>query len=297
MNILITGGAGFIGSHLVERLKDDNKIFIIDNLSAGKIINIGPFLSENVIFKPFDVLEDLDRLFEEYKFDVVYNIMASKKNICLKDPLKDCDVNAKGTLNLLMHCHRHKVKKIVHASTGSVYGKNDGLLTEDSPTNPNSFYGVSKLAGERYVQMYNNELGLDTTILRFFHVYGPRQESGQFGGVIAIFNKLILEDKPITIFGTGNQIRSFTHVNDVVECCVRSITNSLSYGQVYNVASSMKITLNEMIDQLEAFYNKKVIRNYQDWVFGDIKDFIVSNAKIRYHLNVEFNQNLNFNNL
>ena len=295
-NILVTGGAGFIGSHLVKRLsKQGHNIVIVDNLSAGKVANIESLLTENVVFYPYCITERvfMEDLFKSYAFDTVYNMMASKKNICLKDPVKDCDVNAKGVLNLMMLCKEYGVKKVVHASTGSVYGEFKGqTTTEESPTLPNSFYGISKLAGEKYVQMFHDEFGLDTTVLRFYHVYGKGQDSGTYGGVIAIFNKLIAEGKPITIFGDGEQIRSFTHVSDVVECCIQAAELVGTDGQIYNVASGMKISINEMIDVLEKHHGKKVERIYKDWLVGDIKQFIVSNAKIKAHMFIDFKTKL-----
>ena len=185
--IVVTGGAGFIGSHLCEKLVElGADVHSVDNYSSGKKENIS-FLQKNDNFTSHDVditdREACESIIEGC--DIVFNNAASKKNICLIDPQKDLLVNGGGTLNLLELSVKHKVGKFVHASTGSVYGEPTIFpSTEEHPFNPVSYYGVSKLAGERYVDTFNHLYGLDTTILRYFHVYGPRQESNEFGGVV-----------------------------------------------------------------------------------------------------------------
>ncbi|MCB0356118.1 MAG: SDR family NAD(P)-dependent oxidoreductase, partial [Bdellovibrionales bacterium] len=204
--VIVTGGAGFIGSHLCEELVHlGAEVHSVDNFSSGKEINI-QFLKGHSNFYSHDVditnKEALDQIMQGV--DIVFNNAASKKNICLMDPHRDLEVNAGGTLNLLELSMKHSVKKFIHASTGSVYGEPYIFpTTESHPYNPVSYYGVSKLAGERYVNTFNHLYGLNTTILRYFHVYGPRQESNEFGGVVSIFLRNILEKKDLTIFGDG----------------------------------------------------------------------------------------------
>ena len=150
--------------------------------------------------------------------EVVFHEAASKKTICLNDPRRDLEINAKGTFNFLELSMKYKIKKFVHASTGSVYG--EALYSpqdENHPSITTSYYGVSKLAGEKYVKVFEHLYELDTTVLHYFHVYGPRQESSNVGDVVSIFLRLMLAGKPITIFGDGTQQRSFTFVKDVVK--------------------------------------------------------------------------------
>ena len=286
--IIVTGAAGFIGSTLVETIlnKYDIPVIGIDDLSAGKQKNIDRlkrcFGSECFTFRQIDITdrESLEKLFWESKPAVVFHQAASKKNICLKDPHRDLEVNGGGTLNLLELSRQYQVEKFIHASTGSVYGENSGTITEESPLAPVSFYGVSKLAGGRYVAMFHNQYGLNTTILRYFHVYGKHQDNTQdMGGVIAIWIRLLKEGKPIIIHGSGNQIRSFTHVSDIVK------TNLMAYerqndtaGKVYNVASGIKINLHEALHTIAQEMDiKKITIEYEPELPGDIRKFDVNN--------------------
>ncbi len=292
--VLVTGGAGFIGSHLCETLvKSGANVISLDDYSAGKEVNIA-FLKEysnfTAVSKDICDVEGMDELFEGT--EVVFNNAASKKNICLIDPQRDLRVNAGGTLNLLQFAIKHKVKKFVHASTGSVYGEPFVFpTTESHPLKPVSYYGVSKLAGERYVDVFANLYNLDMTILRYFHVYGPRQESNEFGGVVSIFMRNLLEGKDITIFGDGNQIRSFTYVKDLVQANLAVATNPKAKGKVYNTASGIKVSINE----LATFLVDRMAKNtgnikYGPPLIGDIMNFDVSNASIKDDLNINFEE-------
>ncbi len=282
---LVTGGAGFIGSHIVEELLETGiEVIAIDNLCAGKLINLEPFM-DNPKFKfvECDVtdFQSLEKCFDGV--DLVFHEAASKKNVCLKDPRKDLLVNGGGTFNILELVRDKKVKKLVHASTGSVYGEAVVVpQTEDHPLAPVSYYGVSKLAGERYVDTFVHLYDIDATILRYFHVYGPRQESGEFGGVIAIFARQLLNGMRPTIFGDGTQERSFTYVKDVVNANLFAAVNPDTKGQVYNCASGLNITVGEMCDSLRKLFDREdLLPEYLDWTIGDIKKFEISNKKIR----------------
>ena len=270
MKCLVTGGAGFIGSHICEYLAGEgHEVISVDNYVTGKRENH----VAGVKYIEADVLDALDEVM--HGVDVIYNNAASKKTVCLKDPRKDLDTNAKGTFNLLELAVKHKVKRFVHASTGSVYGEPQyAPQDERHPLNPVSYYGVSKLAGERYVEVYRKMYRLSTTILRYFHVYGPRQDSSGEGGVVAIFADRIKRGKPITIFGTGDQERSFTYVGDVVKA------NMVAGEGVYNVASGRQFTLKQLIRAIEMITGKKAKIRYDKWQAGDIREFDVCNRKI-----------------
>jgi len=284
MKCLVTGVAGFIGSHIAERLiKEGHEVYGIDDMSAGYRKN----LPEGVKFLMADITNKahMDWFFKDHEIDVIFHNAASKKTVCLEDPLRDTEVNAKGTLRLLGYAQLQGCK-FIHASTGSVYG--EAVIQPQSeihPTNPTSFYGVSKLAGEKYVQMFHEQFGLDTTILRYFHVYGERQEDNEFGGVVAIFKKAHAMNMPIIIYGDGTQQRSFTHVDDVVEANIASMINPIAKGQIYNCASGLNYTVHElaiMIGIPEAHIS------FKDWVIGDIKVFDIDNSNIKHDLTMEF---------
>ena len=279
MKAIVTGGAGFIGSHIVDRLINlGAKVIIIDDLSSGK--------KENINSKAKLVEADIAYVWEWWarefeKADVIFHNAASKKNICLQDPGRDLRVNGGGALNLLQLAKKYKVKKFIHASTGSVYGDVVGKITETTCANPVSYYGISKLAGENYVRYFSNTHGLNTTILRYFHVYGERQEDNpDLGGVVAIFKKQIAEGKAITIHGSGEQERLFTHVEDIAEANIR-VMNTPG-GDIYNCAASKTVTINQLAKKLGA----KEIKHASPLI-GDIFSFKISTRKIE-KLGVKF---------
>lgn len=283
---LVTGGAGFIGSHVCEELvKNGITTISLDNYIAGKRNNIDHLNRYKNFSEVICDIRDKEELMKHLRgVDVIFHQAASKKTVCLVNPQKDLEINAKGTLNLLQLANQLHVKKFVHASTGSVYG--EAIVTpqdENHPLNPVSFYGVSKLAGEKYVSFFNKVHGLDTTILRYFHVYGPRQEFNDFGGVVAIFVRNLLQGERPTIFGSGAQERSFTYVKDVAWANILSAVTSKARGETYNCASGIKVTIQELCDLvIEAFGKKGKIKPiYKDWVYGDIKKFDINNQKIR----------------
>lgn len=282
---IVTGGAGFIGSHLCEELVIRGfNVVSIDNYSAGKKENL-KHLKKYKNFKEVNCdvtdFKKLDHYFKDV--DLVFHNAAAKKNICLKDPRKDLKVNGEGTFNMLQLAVKHKVKKFVHASTGSVYGEAIYVPQDEKhPTNPVSFYGVSKLAGEKYVQIHQRLFGLNTTILRYFHVYGPRQEYNEFGGVVAIFVENLFSGKTPIIFGSGKQERSFTYVKDVVKANLIVASKAETEGKIYNCASSIKVTVNDLCHAVLKHFGKEDIKPiYQEWLIGDIKTFDIDNSKIK----------------
>jgi len=285
---IVTGGAGFIGSHICEELLNRHmayQVVSIDNMVAGKVSNIA-LLSKhsNFIQINSDVTDKhaLSEIFDRYPPDIIFHNSASKKNISLNEPMRDLSVNAGGTFNMLELANDWGVDRFVHASTGSVYGEGVVLpQTEQHPLNPTSYYGVSKLAGERYVQVFHELYGLPTTILRYFHVFGPRQEfDPQLGGVVSIFANQILSKKPIVIHGNGVQERSFTYVKDVVNANFFVAKTKETNGQVYNCASGINVTVKELADMIMELTHFTVPIKYDDWLVGDIKKFQVSNKKL-----------------
>lgn len=294
---LVTGGAGFIGSHLVEELVKMGVYTIsLDNYFAGKHENIAHLnRHDNFQEEECDIL-DIRKLDELFKgVEVVFHQAASKKTICLNNPRLDLDINAKGTFNLLELSIKYGVKKFMHASTGSVYGEAQYYpQDENHPLNPTSYYGASKLAGEKYVGIFNHLYGLNTSVLRYFHVYGPRQESSKVGGVVSIFVRKLLNNEPITIYGDGTQQRSFTYVKDVVKANIFAATNPKSSGKVFNCASGIKVTINELAQYVSRALNISTpVINYEDWMVGDIKVFDIDNQLIVNTLGLNFMTDFN----
>ncbi len=296
---LVTGGAGFIGSHLCEALVAAGcEVISFDDYSAGKAWNLRTLAT----LKGFTEVHGDIRSGPDLEpwlargIDFVFHNAASKKNICLRDPARDLSVNASGTLNLLQLAVKHNVKKFVHASTGSVYGEPKILPTDEThPLDPVSYYGVSKLAGEKYVLTFATLHRLDATVLRYFHVYGPRQESNQFGGVVAIFLRNVLQGRDVTIFGDGSQVRSLTWVGDVVQANLLAAVSERTRCEVYNCGSGIRVSVQEIaekaINVADALGLARPRIVYADWQIGDILDFDISNAKIRAHLDMRFATN------
>jgi nucleoside-diphosphate-sugar epimerase len=276
---LVTGGAGFIGSHICEEVLNQGKqVVCVDNLVAGKHQNIQFFANPNFTFIKKDIV---DLSVEEFKgVDVVFNNAASKCTVCRDDPKKDLLVNAWGAWNVF-HCARESnVKKVVHASTGSVLnGK------------PKSFYGVSKLAGEAYLRAFKDYWGdFNYTVLRYYHVFGSRQESSDKGGVIPIFIRRLLQDQPLVIFGDGKQVRHFTSVKDVVNANFLVAENAGANCEDYEVLSNVTITILDLAHLLQKLLDVKTEIQFQPRRLGDIEKFNVNNEKLMA-LGFQFNPN------
>lgn len=283
---LVTGGAGFIGSHIVEELlKLGVETISIDNYFAGKRENLAGLGPCELLQEVECDVTDYDTLKRYFKgVEIVFHEAASKKTICLNDPRRDLEINGKGTFNVLELARDFGVKKVIHASTGSVYGEARYMpQDEEHPLNPTSYYGVSKLAGEKYVKAFAHLYGMDVTVLRYFHVYGPRQESSDVGGVVPIFIRRLLNGQPPIIFGDGTQQRSFTYVKDVVRANLLVAAHPDAKGGVFNCASGIKITIGELAHRLIRLcgYAGQLEPLYQDWTPGDIKVFDISNRKLR----------------
>lgn len=283
---LVTGGAGFIGSHIVEELLNEGlEVVSIDNYFAGKKENLAEF--HNIYgdkLKEVDCdVTDYDELKEYFDgVDIVFHEAASKKTICLRDPRKDLLINGTGTFNVLELARDFGVKKVVHASSGSVYGEARYFpQDENHPVNPTSYYGVSKLAGEKYARAFCDLYDMDCTILRYFHVYGPRQENSDVGGVVSIFGRRVLDGLPPIIFGDGTQQRSFTYVKDVVAINKLVAMSEGTRGETYNCASGINVTVGELAQKVKEYFGRGDLpTEYQEWTVGDIKTFDVSNEKI-----------------
>lgn len=244
LKVLVTGGAGFIGSHLVDRLvQEGNEVIVIDNLSTGKRKQV----NKKAQFYKMDIRSTrIERVFRKERPVIVVHL-AAQMNVRLstEDPGFDADVNILGTLNLLEHAVKNGVRKVTFASSGgAVYGEQEVFPAGESHrTDPLSPYGISKLAGEKYLAYYTNTTGLRHVALRFGNVYGPRQEPEGEAGVVAIFSKIMLEGGQPIINGTGKQTRDFIYVDDVVEAIMVTLGEDIQ--GIFNVGTGQESTVNE----------------------------------------------------
>src|SRR4030067_654229 len=249
MNILITGGAGFIGSNAADRfIREGHQVIVVDNLTTGKLKNLNP----KAKFYKIDIKnrEGLEGIFKENKIDII-NHHAAQMDVrkSVDDPIYDADVNILGSLNLLQLAVKHKIKKFIFASTGgAVYGEQDYFPADEKhPQNPLSPYGISKLSLEKYLYFYKITYNLDYTILRYANVYGPRQDPHGEAGVVAIFiQKMLNKEQPI-INGNGEQTRDFVYVGDVVEANILAMENNpeLDSGtdNIFNIGTSIETSV------------------------------------------------------
>jgi UDP-glucose 4-epimerase len=266
--ILVTGGAGFIGSHIVDKLmEEDFAVTVIDNLHTGSLANIDRHLDKkNFSFVKGDI-RDINLVRKTLKdIDVVFHEAAlASVTFSVKDPILTNQVNVEGTLNLLKASCDLGVKRFVFASSAAVYGKNNSpQKKEDDNLNPTSPYGVSKLAAEKYVQIFQQLYGIETVCLRYFNVYGPRQRvdiHGSYGGVISIFINRILENMPPIINGDGEQTRDFVYADDIVEANLLAMKSKNGKGEALNIATSKKTSINQIAKILKRLMNKEDLEN------------------------------------
>ena len=242
--ILVTGGAGFIGSHLVDRLiQEGNEVVVVDNLSTGKRKNV----NKKAQFYKMDIQSKrIERVFRNERPLIVVHLAAQMSvRHSTDDPGFDAQVNILGTINVLEHAVRQGVRKVTFASSGGVvYGEQEIFpASESHRTEPLSPYGISKLAGEKYLAYYANATGLRYVALRFANVYGPRQDSEGEAGVVAIFSKQMLDGGQPIVNGTGKQTRDFIYVDDVVEAIL--VTLGEDVQGIFNVGTGQETTINE----------------------------------------------------
>ncbi len=284
MKILVTGGAGFIGSHIADAyIENDHDVVIVDNLSTGRRENINP----KARFFNLDITaKNIHQLFIEEKFDIVNHHAAQidvRKSVL--DPIYDAGINIIGTINILESAVKSGVKKIIFASTGgAVYGEQIYFpADENHPINPVSPYGITKFSIEKYLNFYKVEYGLNYSVLRYANVYGPRQNPFGEAGVVAIFtNKLLNQEQPV-INGNGNQTRDYVFVGDIVIANLLVLNDNRS--DIYNIGTGIEITVNELFKLLNELIGSKFEEKHGPAAKGEQQRSVISSEKILKELN------------
>lgn len=281
---IITGGAGFIGSHLAELLLSRGYyVTIFDDLSTGRKENIAPLIEkDNVRFIQGSIL-DLHLLQESFHgLDYVFHQAAlTSVPRSIEDPLLTNKVNTTGTLNVLLAARDNNVKKVIYASSSSVYGDTPTLpKTEDMVPYPQSPYALTKLAGEHYCRIFHQIYNLPTICLRYFNVYGPRQNSNsQYAAVIPLFITRVSQGKPPIIYGDGEQTRDFTYVKDVAQANLISLESNTS--GIFNIGKGESNTLNNLAKAITSIIGKELQPEYQPPRLGDVKHSLADISRAR----------------
>ena len=277
MRITVTGGAGFIGSHLVDRLiEDGHTVQVIDNLYTGN----KEFVHSKAQFIELDIRDPkLYSVLEEFRPDYIFHEAAQTEvSTSMSDPMLDCDINLMGLINLLNAAVKLDVKKFLMPSSAAVYGNLDTLpLNEEMLGNPSSFYGLTKLTTEHYLRIYHEAFGLPYLCYRYSNVFGPRQGNGGEGGVISIFAKAIVQGSPIIIYGDGKQTRDFIYVDDVVEANILGMQHQVT--GIYNVSTGISSSVNLLVDEFRNISGKDIEVVYDKPRLGDIRDSVLATDK------------------
>jgi len=260
--VLVTGGAGFVGANVVEALvADGHEITVLDDLSTGNLRNVGGTLGA-IRFVQGSVTdyECVRKLVAEA--DRVVHLAARNIIVSTRNPREDYEVNIGGTLNVLLACREHRVRKIVYSSSASIYGNPRYLpINEDDLVSTLSPYSVSKLAGENYCLAFYESYQLPTVVLRYSNVYGPKQDpANPYCGVIARFMEQAARGEPLTIHGDGEQTRDFTHVGDTVRATLAAAFSELGNGQTFNVGTGIETSVNRLADQIIGLYGVRSSR-------------------------------------
>ena len=275
MRYLVTGGAGFIGSNIVdELLRRGHAVTVLDDLSTGKEHNIAHVLAKIEFHK--GTITDIDTIRTSCQ-GVDYIIhLAARTSVpkSVANPLETNQVNIDGALNVLVAARDAKVKRVVFAASSAAYGETPTLpKVETMQPAPISPYGITKYVGELYGQVFHRIYGLETVSIRYFNVFGPRQDpSSQYSGVLSRFMLAALEGKPPVIFGDGEQSRDFTYVDNVVDETLRACEAAGASGQVFNGGTGARITLNQVVALLEKITGRKTKAQYEPPRAGDIRD-------------------------
>ena len=281
MKVLISGGAGFIGSHVTEELLNNNyDVVVIDNLATGVPENV----PDNVRFYHSDLNDpELEYVFEIEKPDIVIHLAAQASvTMSMENPYDDFFTNTAGSLKVLLLSEKYQVKKFLFASTAAVYGDPLYLpIDEKHEINPESYYAQSKYSAESYIKLYTKLSDLESSILRFSNVYGPRQNPNGEAGVISIFINQLLNEEKVSIYD-GNQTRDFVYVKDVAKACRLAIESK--GGGVFNVSSSTETSINDLFRLISEIIGVNSLPTYKPLRQGEIERSFLDNRKAQQEL-------------
>jgi len=280
---LVTGGAGFIGSHLTEELvRRGHQVRVVDNLLTGKRRNLDHILGVEFLEGDLADLSICERAVQGVDF-VLHQAAIPSVPRSVKDPVTSNRANVDGSLNILVAARDAGVKRLVYAGSSSAYGNTPTLpKREDMATSPLSPYALQKLVAEQYCQMFTALYGFETVTIRYFNVFGPRQDPGSpYSGVISLFATAVLEGRRPTIFGDGEQTRDFTYVANVVDGVLRACEAPGAAGEVINVATGDRISLNGLLKTLNAIAGASVEPIYAEPRLGDVRDSLADITKAR----------------
>lgn len=282
MKAIVTGGAGFIGSHLVDALIGKGiEVFVIDNLSSGKLANLHP----KAKWYSLDINSpEVKDAIKSIKPDVLFHLAAQADvGKSIDNPEEDERININGTINLLQGCVDASVRKFIFSSTSAVYGNIEReVITEQDLTNPTSFYGLSKLTAESYIKLFSTLYNLPYTILRYANVYGPRQLPKGDGGVISVFLKRLKKGEPIYIHGDGEQTRDFIFVKDVVSANLAAFEHTVN--QTLHISTGKRISINDLLQHIADIHNQPIIKTFTTARIGDIQHSCLSNERAKEYL-------------
>ncbi|MHB8687639.1 MAG: NAD-dependent epimerase/dehydratase family protein [Candidatus Dormibacteraceae bacterium] len=288
MRILVSGGAGFIGSHVVDAyVAAGHEVGVLDNFSTGRMENVNPAAAVHRV----DLRDqaEVEKAVSSFRPEVVnHHAAQSEVPKSVADPANDAEINIVGALNLLKACVDHTVRKVIFSSTGgALYGEPDIVpANEDHPVRPLSPYGTGKFAFEQYLGTFRRTFGVDYTVLRYANIYGPRQDfHAEEGRVIAIFAGRMLEGKPVTIDGTGEQSRDMLHVGDVATANLAALEHGP--GGTFHVSTGIAVTVNDLFRKLALLTDYHLEPTYGPARRGDVYRIALDNARARQHLGWE----------
>ncbi|ACB08784.1 MAG TPA: UDP-glucose 4-epimerase [Thermotoga sp.] len=288
MNVLVTGGAGFIGSHVVDKLIENGYgVIVVDNLSSGKVEN----LNRNALFYEQSIEDEemMERIFSLHRPEYVFHLAAQASvAISVREPVRDAETNIIGSLVLLEKSIKHGVKKFIFSSTGgAIYGENVKVFPtpETETPHPISPYGIAKYSIEMYLEFFAREYGLKYTVLRYANVYGPRQDPYGEAGVVAIFTERMLRGEEVHIFGDGEYVRDYVYVDDVVRANLLAMEKG--DNEVFNIGTGRGTTVNQLFKLLKEItgYDKEPV--YKPPRKGDVRKSILDYTKAKEKLGWE----------
>lgn len=283
MKVLITGGAGFIGSHMTERLLGEgHSVRVLDNLSTGHRANLPSHRSLELRVGDIREAKTVGEAMEDVQA-VIHLAAVASVQASIDDPVGTHETNLVGTLNLLEAARRKGVRRFLYASSAAVYGDTDKLpVSEQTPGRPLSPYAADKLAGEHYLQFYHRKHGLVCTAFRFFNIYGPRQDpSSPYSGVISIFVDRVLAGRSVTVFGDGRQTRDFVYVADLIDILRAMLVSEKTVDQAVNVGRGVECSLLDLLEALEAILGRSIERQFAPARVGDIVRSCADTQRLR----------------